>query len=278
MKELENPQATPPLNQFFDLIEGKRYDISPDLITCIRKLFTAQDSTFGLILGKRGTGKTDKALLITEILKTLGIVRHVATNTKIYSSPFPIQHIDNLQDLDYWGANNKGRKVFVFDEIADAMSRRRPMAHMTVELIKKFNKLRKHKLSIVGTTISESVLDSSATDQDLIDFVFNCVWFPKGHSQARKIAHYNNLLTGESITWEGFPRTSVDFDSWDSSPFTETPSISKQQFKDEDMKIVYEWANGKTAKQLDLHPMQLNRKTRKIMKYLFEIYASQHHP
>lgn len=234
-----------------------------------------QDSTFVLILGRRGTGKTALALLIAEILYNLGLVRHISTNTKIYNSAFPIKHIDNLEDLEYWGKTNKGRKVFIFDEIADAMSRRRPMAHLTVELIKKFNKLRKHKLSIVGSTISDSVLDSAAMDNDLLDAVFRKVFFPKNHPQSCKIAYYTNFLNGDEIQITDIPNTSIDFDSWDASPFSERPKIDKRQFKDEDMRLVYEWAQGKSSKDLGLHPMQIHRKLKKILNYFFENQPSR---
>lgn len=229
-----------------------------------------QESTFVIVFGRRGTGKTALGLLIAEILFMLGIVKHVATNTKIYNSAFPIAQIDNLEDLKYWAQNNRGRKIFIFDEIADAMSRRRPMAHLTVELIKEFNKLRKHKLSVIGCTISENVLDSAAMDNDLLDAVFRKVFFPLHHPLSRKIAQYTNLLTGDEMRIEKIPNTSIDFDSYDASPFTERPKIDSRQFKDEDMRLVYEWVNGATGKDLGLHPMQINRKVKKILKYFFE--------
>lgn len=262
---------------FWDKVDGKRNDLAHNFILFVKRIFTIQISTFILILGRRGTGKTDLALLFAEILYRAHIIKYIATNTKIIDSPFPITHIDNLEDLDYWGQTKKGRKLFIFDEIADAMSRRRPMARLTVELIKKFNKLRKHKLSIIATTISDSILDSAAMDQDLLDAVFNRPFFPEKHPIKCKIAYYNNFLTGESITLEDLPKTSVDFDSWDSSPFTEKPMKTKAQFKDKDMQDVYEYSQGKTCKDLGLHPMQINRKVRKILQYFFEKHVHVSH-
>lgn len=269
------PQKPINLAEAFQVMEGKRADINPLFIQVIKRLFIMQDSTFAIVFGRRGTGKTALALLVAEILYTLGLVKHVATNTKIYNSPFPIDHIDNLEDLRYWAKSKHGRKLFIFDEIADAMSRRRPMAHLTVELIKQFNKLRKYKLSVTGTTISKSVLDSAAMDHDLLDAVFDKPFFPKNHPLACKIAHYTNFLTGEELTITELPNTSVNFDSYDASPFTEKPKINPRKFKDEDMRLVYEWSQGKTGKDLGLHPMQLNRKVRKILNYFFENQPSQ---
>lgn len=265
------------LNEFWASIDGRREDITYEFIAHIKRLLRSQDSVFVLIIGRRGTGKTDLALLIAEIAYLENIVYNVSTNTKILNSSFPIEHIDNLQDLDYWGQTKKGRKLFIFDEIADAMSRRRPMASLTVELIKKFNKLRKHKLSIIATTISKDVLDNAAMARDLLDAVYRKEWKPKGNPQIYKIAHYDNYLNGESVTLGDLPPTSVHFDSYDSSPFSEKPIESKRAFKDKDMELIYLWSKGATYKELGVHPQQLTRAKKKIIPILIESYLHASH-
>lgn len=265
------------LNEFWLLVDGIRPDISDYFVDHLRRLFVTQDSVFVLVVGRRGSGKTDLALLISEIAFGQKWIKNVATNTFIIETPFPIEKVDNLQDLDYWGQTKKGRKLFVFDEIADAMSRRRPMASLTVELIKKFNKLRKHKLSVIATTIDESVLDKSAMAQSLLDAVYHKEWRPKGNPQIYKIAYYDNFLNGESLTWGDIPATSVKFDSFDSSPFTEKPIQAKTEFKDKDMELVYRWSQGETYEQLGVHPQQLTRAKRKIIPILIESYLHASH-
>lgn len=260
------------LNEFWASVDGQRQDITLEFLGHIKRLFLSQDSIFILIFGRRGTGKTDLALLLAELTYYQGIVKHIATNTRILDSNFPIDKIDNLQDLDYWGQKRKGRKLFVFDEIADAMSRRRPMASLSVELIKKFNKLRKHKLSVVATTISKEVLDKAAMSRDLLDATYRKVWKPKTNPQIYKIAYYDNFLNGESITFGDLPPTSVDFDSWDGSEFSEKPTQTKRAFKDKDMEIVSRWANGETYKDLGVHPQQLTRAKKKIIRILIDNY------
>ncbi|MHC3128735.1 MAG: ATP-binding protein [Candidatus Bathyarchaeota archaeon] len=255
---------------FWFRIEGKREDISPALIRFLVKLFTLQTSTFIIIFGRRGTGKTDLGLLIIEILYRIGIIKHVSTNTKILDSPFPIKEITNLEDLKYWGENNRGRKLFLFDEIAKAMPRRRPMSRLNVELINKFQVLRKHKLSVVATTINEDILDSMAMRDDTLDARFIKKFFPSGHKLKCKIAYFRHLLTDEEITLTDLPSTSVKFDSWDSSPFTEKPLSTKPVFKDKDMELVYRWALGETYKELGVHRQKLTRAKRKIIKFFIE--------
>ena len=266
------------MGQFYAVtLNEQRADIKPSFIEFVKKLLSSQISVFILILGRRGTGKTDFALLLSEIAYDIGIIKYVATNTKVFDSPFPIEHIDNLQDLEYWGKTNTGRKLFVFDEIADAMSRRRPMAALTVDLIKKFNKLRKHKLSIISTTISEDVLDNAAMNRDLLDAVFRRPYYNDGNPQKYKKALYFNLLNGKKKRYNNIPKTSVHFDSWDASPFTDKPQIVKAEFKDKDMELIYRWAKGETYEQLGVHPQQLTRARKKIIPILIDSYlhASQ---
>lgn len=266
------------VGHFFNVvIEKKRQDIKPGFYDFVNKLFSHQISVFILILGRRGTGKTDFALLLAELAYALGIIKHVATNTKVFDSPFPIEHIDNLQDLEYWGKTNTGRKLFVFDEIADAMSRRRPMAALTVELIKKFNKLRKHKLSIASTTISEDVLDNAAMNRDLLDAVFRRPYFNEGNPNKCKKAYYVNTLNGRKKRFNKIPKTSVHFDSWDASPFTDKPIIVKPEFKDKDMELIYRWSKGETYEQLGVHPQQLTRAKKKIIPILIDAYLHGSH-
>ena len=265
------------LSEFWDSIDGQRQDLTYEFIGHIKRIFRSQDSIFILIIGRRGTGKTDLALLISEIAYGQNIIKHVSTNTKILRSNFPIDKIDNLQDLDYWGQKKKGRKIFIFDEIADAMSRRRPMAALTVELIKKFNKLRKHKLSIIATTISKDVLDKAAMARDLLDATYRKEWKPLGNKQIYKIAYYDNFLNGESITFGDLPPTSVHFDSWDGSEFSEKPKESKIEFKDKDMELVYRWAKGETYTELGVHPQQLTRAKKKIIPILIDNYLHASH-
>lgn len=245
--------------------EQKRTDINEELANLFISLFKKQDATFISIFGRRGTGKTALALLICEILRESGLIKNFATNTKVYSSPFPIKEITDLETLTYWSKTVYGRKLFLFDEIADAMSRRRPMAHLTVELLKKFNKLRKYKLSVIGTTITQKLLDRAVLDRDLLDATIN-----KPLIENVKFALYQNLLNYDCYNLTDLPNTNIDFDSYDTSPFTDKPLASKRKFKDKDMALLWEWVNGKTSTELGLHSMQIHRKVKKVLKYFLE--------
>jgi len=239
--------------------------VSKDFSDFIVHLFRRQISAFIIILGRRGTGKTDLGLLIAEILVSKGILVDVATNTKIYDSFFPIKKITNLEDLKYWAKNTVGVKLFLFDEIGKSMTRRRPMSSLNVELIHQFNILRKYKLSIVATTINEKYVDNAVLGDDILDG-----YFFKPNFRNPKIALYQDYLENLDFGIDDLPRTTVKFDSWDSAPFTEHSPNRTPQFKDKDREILWKWSHGHTIKALGVHAMKLNRITRKYVREVME--------
>jgi ABC-type sugar transport systems, ATPase components len=224
-------------------------------------LFRREISGFIIILGRRGTGKTDLSLLIAEILVGKGLFEQVATNIKIYDSPFPIKSIMNLEDLKYWCKNTEGRKLFIFDEIGKGMTRRRPMSSLNVKLIHQFNTLRKYKLSIVATTINEKYVDSAILGEDTLDG-----FFFKPNYRNPKVALYQDNLEDLDLDLYDIPKTTVKFDTWDSAPFAEHSPNTKAHFNDKDLEILWRWSNGHTIKALGLHRMKINRLCRKYIR------------
>lgn len=239
--------------------------LKPEFISFITHLFTRGTSAFIIILGRRETGKTDFALLIAEILYKKGIIKHFATNIKIYSAPFPITRIDNLDDLRSWAKNTRGKKLFLFDEFGKAMRRRKPMSSLNVKLIDDFQVLRKFKQSTIAITVNEKYIDNVALGSDILDG-----YFIKPNYKNQKIAYYYDCLEnyGKSIT--GIPGTSIKFDTWDVAPFKEHGKTAKPIFKDRDRTVLWEWSHGKTIKDLGLHKMQINRLVRKFIKESLE--------
>ena len=239
--------------------------VTKDFSDFIVHLFVRQISGFIIILGRRGTGKTDLSLLIAEILVSRGKVDHVATNIKIYEAPFPIKEIDNLDDLKKWAKDTGGHKLFLFDEIGKGMTRRRPMSSLNVSLIHAFHILRKYKLSIVATTINEQYVDNAILGQDILDG-----FFLKPNFRNPKVALYQDNLENIELSIYDMPRTTVEFDTWDSAPFEEYAEAQKPKFKDKDLEIIWEWAQGKTYRELELHPMKVHRILRKYVREKIE--------
>ena len=243
--------------------------LSSNFLKFIKRIFLRQISAFIIILGRRGSGKTDLALLIAQILYEQGIVVHVATNIKIYKSPFPITEIDNLDDLKDWAKANKGRKLFLFDEIAKAMPRRRPMASLTVDLLNEFQILRKHKLSVVATTITEKQTDGAILDPSIIDG-----YFTKPNWKNPKIALYYDILEEFTEYWYSMPKTSIHFDTYSSAPFKKHGKKRKPRLKTEELNNLWDLTHGVTSKALNLQPQQVARLWRKYVKEKLE---AEHH-
>jgi hypothetical protein len=236
-------------------------------------LFKRQTSSFFIIFGRRGTGKTDFALLVAEILYDEGLIQHIATNTKAKSPDIPITQITNLDDLRFWAQDNRGAKLFIWDEIAKSLNRRKPMASLTIKIIEDIQTLRKHKLSIFGTTIDQQFVDRAVLGPELIDGIFQ-----KPEFNNPKFAVYDDYLVYLHKVITEIPRTRFDFDTWDSPPFTEHGKEQKPVFKEKDMQIAFEWSHGKTAAELGLHNQQLNRVIKKILKELLERQCNMSHP
>lgn len=243
--------------------------LSNEFTGLIRHLFIRGTSAFIIIFGRRETGKTDFSLLISEVVYDENIIKNVATNIKIYNSPFEIRHITNLDDLRLWCRETQGKKLFIFDEFGKAFRRRTPMARLNVKLIDDFQVLRKYKLSTIAITVDEKYIDNVALGSDILDAVFF-----KPNYQNPRIAIYMDNLEYTRKTINNIPRTSIDFDTWDVAPFKEHGVKAKPAFKDYDLDVLWDWSHGMTVKALGMHPQQINRLTRKFIK---EVLEREHH-
>lgn len=239
--------------------------VSKPFTNFIKHLFIRQVSSFLIIFGRRGSGKTDISLLIAEILDYLGLINHIATNIKIYESQFSIEHITSLQDLRLWCKQTKGKKLFIFDEVGKAIRRRTPMASLNVKLIDELQILRKYKLSIIMITPNEKYVDRTTLGSDVLDG-----YFIKPRFDNPKVALYYDLLESFDKKLFGIPRTSIKFDTWDSAPFTQF-STKTPRFKDKDMQMAWRWLHGSKIEDLGIQAVQLHRIQRKILKEYFEL-------
>lgn len=236
----------------------------------IRYLFTREISNVQAIFGRRGTGKTDFALLIAEILYTLEILKHLSTNVKILKSPFEIQRITNLEDLKFWAKERRGKKLFVFDEVGRTISRRKPMSSLNVALINEFQILRKYKLSTIYITIDPDYVDNAILGTQILDGVFYRPFYKRTDRRFRKTALYEDKL--ERFTKDIFdiPKANITFDTWDSAIFTEHGKSRKPRFKTKELDNLWDLSHGKTPKELGLHSMQVSRLWKKYVKEVME--------
>jgi len=241
-------------------------------LTLIRYLFLRQTSAFLIILGRRGTGKTDFALLIAELLHRQRIIKHFATNIKIYESPFQIERITSLEDLKIWCRETPGRKLFIPDEYGKILRRRTPMSKLSIKLIDELQILRKFKLSTIAITVDEKYVDNVALGSDILDG-----YFLKPDYKNQKFALYQDLLEYFDYEIHNIPGTQIRFDTWDVAPFTEFSQDRKPRFKDKDIELLWRWTQGEEAKSLGLHRGQLSRIRKKFVKETLERMRNKEH-
>lgn len=242
---------------------------SPTLTQKFRRLivylFTRGTSTFVIILGRRESGKTDMSLLITEILFAAKSYKMFASNVKVSNSPFPIEYITNLPDLEEWAGSSTGLKLFILDEAGKAFKRRTPMSKLNIELIDKLQTLRKYQLSFIFIAPHEKYIDGAGLGSDVLDGVFVKPFFKNP-----KVAIYEDKLEAFDFTLKDIPPTSLKFDTWDIAPFTLGRPNTKPKYSDENMNLLWEFSHGKSITALGVHPMQINRLMRKFVKDTLE--------
>ena len=253
---------------------AQRMNLNLEFIKFICYLFKRQVSNFYIIFGRRGTGKTDLSLLICEILHDCGIIKHFATNALIYDSHFPIKHVDNLDDLKYWAKENRGLKLFDFDEVATAIKRRSPMSRLNVDWLSEMQTIRKHKLSLLATAIDDEDTDKGILRHSVLDGVFTKPYV-KAKSRKRKIAYFEDKLEDCSKPLRNLPKTSIKFDTWSSAVFKRHGEKQKPPISDEVEAKLWDYARGASYKTLGWHPQQLSRNLRKFVKEVLDRKYSQ---
>lgn len=236
----------------------------------IIRLFRKRLSVILLLLGRRDSGKTDFSLLIAETLFDNAVLRKIATNIKIISSKFPIKYVNSLEALEYWCKEERGKKLFIFDEIGTAVRRRTPMSSLNIKFLDHLQVLRKYKLSQILIAPSEKYIDSATLGTDMLDATII-----KPFPLNRKIATYIDELENFKITFYNLPATNINFDTFNRAIFTKDDLSKKAIFKDEDKNILWEWAHGKTSVDLNLNRNQLRRK---VHKYIIRTLERERYP
>lgn len=189
----------------------------------IRRIFARRkQSVWVAILGKKQSGKTDLALFLMESLHRLGLFEYFGTNIKIENPPFPIDHIKDFQTLEQrcrmLNPNPKasGLKRYLF--FGSEMGKWLPkdQAWKNVDFIEKLQTVRKYGLSWIGDAISR--VDGRALNEHHFE---GC--FIKLSVTNPTIARYENWVTGQTTFIDNIPRTTLNFDTYETATFTMEP-------------------------------------------------------
>jgi hypothetical protein len=206
-----------------------------------------------VIGGAWKTGKTDFSLKISEDLAILGLIHETASNIETYEH-YPL--ISDLLSLKQWLYKDNRRKLYIFDEASEHLDSRRAMSTKNVGFMNMIPQISKAhaKMIVVGHQLAR-------VDKTLLDDTYcRGVFIKTNLKSVRLISH----LLNHPYTFHNLNPTTVRFDPYAIAPFTEK-SLGTFLFKDEDKQLLWEWANGKSYRELGVHSMKLNRTVRKYL-------------
>lgn len=242
--------------------EIKRKPINPSFERILRRLFTdpsivlvGSDIAGGTTPWK--TGKTDFSLMLSEQTQELGLTHEVAANidTEGY-----YKQITDLETLTYWLHRNDKKKLYILDEANIHLPSRRAMSNKSVDIIQVFPEISKAraKLIVVGQDLGS--LDSELRKTGWV----------RGRFLKVDLKTVYIVSGRDSWVFHDIPRTAIPFDPYKTAPFT-VHATNSPIIDDEDISKLYEYANGKTWKQLGfIYHEEQRRFLRTQLKRLIE--------
>jgi hypothetical protein len=235
----------------------------------ILELFKRTSGVVIFIEGRRESGKTDMSLYIAEVLAEFKAIPEFASNIKIIDSPFPINRITNMQDLNGWLGATHGRKLYILDEAGKAIRRRTPMDRLNINILDCIQVIRHHSGNLIFIAPADYFIDSAMLGSDILD-----VRIRKWNFKNPKVGVWFDLMEDRRIDLTEIPKTKVLYDTHDIAPFTKTDPNAKPIFKDDDLRILWDWSHGMNSTQLGLTSLKIHRLTKKYIKDSLELTLS----
>lgn len=225
-----------------------------------------------LIQGVGKVGKTDFALRLSEEISKLPIrpsrptepvISEVASNIDTKNHYPQVYDMVSLKDWLY--ANNR-RKLYILDEANQWLSNLRTMSASNVAFTTLLPQITKAhaRMIVIGH-------DFTGVDRNISREAWCKGCFTK---TSLKTAYLISNLINYPIELEGISRTTVPFDPYAVAPFQEKPQ-GNIMFKDADKQLLWQWSNGSTVQELQVHGMALNRLLRKYVRASLE---NEFHP
>jgi len=203
-----------------------------------------------------------------EILQAFGVIKQFATNIKVTNSPFPIERITNMEDLDLWLKSNPHKKHFTLDEAGKAMRRRTPMSGLNIDILDMVQVIRHYGAHLTYIAPNEKFIDSAMLGTDVLD-----IRIIKPDYKNKKLGVWFDLMEQKRIDFTNIPPTSIRYDSFDIAPFTKR-SPNKIRFKDEERQWLWDWTHGTPAQDLPINEMRLSRLRMRFIREVLEREAN----
>lgn len=224
-----------------------------------------------LVSGNWKTGKTDFALLLTEMVKQQGLISSFATN--IETSNSPIEFVHDFSHFDLWLYSNRNRKMFLYDEIVESSPRRSAMSGLNVGWVRRIPQLSKGKCHLVAIT----------QEVNLGDSIFVNPIFLRGHWRKlnKKNVVFFSRSFNKSIRFSNIPACQIGFDPYRIAHFSIEDTSIFSQILPLSLKVLTLYGQGfsfpKIQKELQIeHPQQVKRELIKACKTVTITLSQQH--
>jgi hypothetical protein len=227
--------------------------IPPKMNRILHKVY-GSPASITLVSGDWKTGKTDFAILITEMVEHLGLINKFASN--IETSNSHIDYVHDFSHFDAWLYSNRQRKMYLYDEIVESSPRRSAMSGLNVGWVRRIPQLSKGKCHLIAITQEVKLGDS----------IFVNPIFLRGHW--RKINKKNVIFFSRSfnrnIRFRNIPACQTIFDPYRIAHFSIEDSSIFSEMLPLPLKVLTLYGQGlsllKIQKELQIeHPQQVKR-------------------
>lgn len=252
-------------------------DAPKELIHILRRIYTKPMSVV-IIRGLPKSGKTDFMLLLMQLLKEMGLIKHFASNT--HTKVDWITPIEALNILKNWGNANRESKLFGYDEVIESATNRRAMTDLNVGWVKFLPQISKHHMHVLAL-VQEEKNGKKYYESVFVDPVFlRGVWTKVSKTYARFESSYLEI-EGYDLTY--VPRTTIPFDKDLIATFelNAAPSMSDFNILPRTIQVAMIYQNEKSGydevlKQCGLtDKKQVQRELKKICKLFLQTDAAQ---
>lgn len=161
-----------------------------------------QSSSVTFISGGRDNGKTDFAFRLGEDLMELRIIDMMAGNIGLHKPDPRFQFITYQDDAEEW-LKQKGRKIFLIDELGKHLYKMSFMSNMAKQILTLCQLVRKFDAHLIGMAPSKELVNKLFFGTDLLDCHI--------HKRSKSIAKVVDYKRKDVYTLRRIPRTTIPF-------------------------------------------------------------------
>jgi len=169
-----------------------------------------QDGFIIFISGGKEHGKTNTAMLLAEICFHAKLRPHIATN--IGTESYFVKQITNYPDLKEWLEKERGKKLFIMDELGKIMQRMGFATKTNRGLLDILQLIRHYDAGFIGIAPSVKFVDSNFLNSDLLDAHIKKI--------GKTVAKIRDNLHGCTYFFNEIPRTSITHNGKDIAIFS----------------------------------------------------------